>query len=78
MTVLNFLALAALLCFLCFLRGCSTLVTAGVLWRLLTSLGPSSVCERDVQQEPQQVSQSSEEGRLSHVTDQYDCGVLTA
>ena len=56
----------------------STLVPAGVLWCLLTSLGPSSVCERDVQQEPQHVSQPSEEGRLSHVTDQHDCGVLTA
>ena len=41
--------LAALLCFLCFLSGFSTLVDPGVLWRLLTFLGPSSVCERDVQ-----------------------------
>ena len=70
--------LAALFCFLCPLRGFSTLVTAGVLRRLLTSLGLSSVCERDVQEEPQQVSQSSAEGRLSHVTGQHDCGILTA
>ena len=54
---------------------------AGGCWRTLVLAdlpGPSSVCERDVQQEPQQVSQSSEEGRLSHITDQHDCGVLTA
>ena len=63
-------------CFLCLLRGFSTLVIAGAPWRLLTFLGPSSVCERDVRQEPQQVSQSSDEGRLSHVTGQHDC--LTA
>ena len=71
--------LAALFCFFRLLRGFSTLVTAGVLRCLLTFLGsPSSVCERDVQQEPQQVSQSGEEGRLSHVRDQHDCGILTA
>ena len=70
--------LAALFCFLCLLRGFSTLVIAGALRRLLTFLGPSSVCERDVQKEPQQVSQSGAEGRLPHVTGQHDCGILTA
>ena len=64
--------------FLCFHSGFSTLVISGVLRCLLTFLGPSSVCERDVQEEPQQVSQSSAEGRLSHVTGQHDCGTLTA
>ena len=65
----------------CLPHGLSTLVIAGVFWCLLTFLGPSSVCQRDVQPEPQQVSQSSErrqEGRWSHVTDQHGCGVLTA
>ena len=70
--------LAALLCLLCFHSGFSTLVISGVLRCLLTFLGPSSVCERDVQEEPQQVSQSSAEGRLSHVAGQHDCGILTA
>ena len=42
------------------------------------SLASFSVCERDDHQEPQQVPQPGEEGRLSHVTDQHDCGVLTA
>ena len=62
-------------------RGLTTLVVAGVTWCLLTSLGLSSVCQRDVQPEPQQVSQSSErrqEGCWSHVTDQHSCGVLAA
>ena len=68
--------LAAFVLFFCLLRGFSTLMTAGVLRCLLTSLGSSSVRERDVQQEPQQVSQSSKEGYLSHVTGQHDCGVL--
>ena len=70
--------LAALLCLLCFHSGLSTLVISGVLRCLLTFLEPSSVCERDVQEEPQQVSQSSAEGRLSHVTGQHDCSILTA
>ena len=61
-----------------FHSGLSTLVISGVLRCLLTFLEPSSVCERDVQEEPQQVSQSSAEGRLSHVTGQYDYGTLTA
>ena len=46
-------ALAALLCLLYFLSGFSTLVISGVLRCLLTFLGPSSVCERDVQEELQ-------------------------
>ena len=70
--------LAALLCLLCFHSGFSTLVISGALWCLLTFLGLSSVCERDVQEEPQQVSQSSAEGPLSHVTGQHACGILTA
>ena len=63
--VLSWCSFVALFCFLCLLRGFSTLVTAGVLRRLLTFLGPSSVCERDVQKEPQQVSQSSAEGTVA-------------
>ena len=70
--------LAALLCPLCFHSDFSTLVISGVLRCLLTFLGPSSVCERDVQKEPQQVSQSGAKGPLSHVTGQYHCGILTA
>ena len=70
--------LAALLCLLCFPSGFSTLVISGVLRCLLTFLVPSSVCECDVQEESQQVSQSSAEGRLSHVTGQHACGILTA
>ena len=76
--VLSGASAGGFVCFLCLLRGFFTLVIAGALWCLLTFLGPSSVCERDVQQEPQQISQSSDEGPSSHVTDQYDCGVLTA
>ena len=58
--------------------GFSPLVFAGVLWCSLISLASFSVCERDDHQEPQQVPQPGEEGRLSHVTVQHDCGVLTA
>ena len=39
---------------------------------LLTPLGPSSVRERDAQQEPQQVSQPGKKGYLSHVAGQHD------
>ena len=66
--VLSGASAGGFVCFLCLLRGFSTLVIAGAPWRLLTFVGPSSVCERDVQKEPQQVSQPSDEGRLSHVT----------
>ena len=57
--------------------GLSTLAFAGVLWCSWISLASFSVRARDDHQEPQQVSQSSEEGRLSHVTDQHDCGVFS-
>ena len=58
--------------------GLSTLAFAGFLLCSLISLASFSVCGRDDHQEPQQVSQSGEEGRLPHVTDQHDCGVFTA
>ena len=58
--------------------GFSTLAFSGFLLCSLFSLASFSVCGRDDHQKPQQVSQSGEEGRLPHVTDQYDCGVFTA
>ena len=70
-------ALAAFVLFFCLLRGLSTLVTAGALRLLADFPGSSSVRERDVQQEPQQVSQSSKKGHLSHVAGQHHCGILT-
>ena len=57
--------------------GLPTLTVAGFLLCSLISQASFSVCGRDDHQEPQQVSQSGEEGRLPHVTDQHDCGVLT-
>ena len=54
---------------------------AGDFWRtpVLVDLPVAVQCfERDVQEEPQQVSQPGAEGPLSHVTGQHNCGILTA